>query len=554
MNFRQAYHMRMRLLSRDLDRDSYGNNALARVLFSETLRQSGLERIDRLAHWFELPHPTTPGRDLKGECDFVAHKLVRACWSAEALLPEKTREAIHRFFTKWDFSSKYCSENHIMLLHEARYLYALRYPETYFEQYAMTASQALEQDRTYLQEFIRFRARRGWAEFDSLGYGPEVFTVLLNLRDFGEPQMAKYAEMSANVLLLDMLMDCSRKEGYYGGAHGRIYDDAVQDFRTAGMYSLYQLYFGDTTAEPAYVEAIASDFRPADYVYDVWRSRPERWENRECKHLRSITEDPPQRELPQVPGNINKRTLVTPDYMIGGVTWQDPYPAGSPAGWYAHHEQHEWELSILPEPDCRIFTHHPGHCGHEGNEHGYWTGDLKCCCGQFFSAGSVAMATYAIPEDGEAFIVARIPFRRLRVEREDHYLWMEAPNGVCAALWFSGEIADGCEENRDVEVRSYGRKHGVVCVAASREECGGMDRFRELVRSGKPFLDTGTMTLRYGDLEMSPGGRKIGGAPVRFPYDTYDSPCVHSKWGSGIIETPMAVLDFADWGSVTYKR
>ena len=554
MNAKQYEYMKQRLLKSGDERDSYGNNAIAQVLFSPELREKGLARIDRVAHWFELPHPTMPGRDLKGECDFVAHKLVRACWSFEELLPQKTRDAIHTFFTKWDFNSKYCSENHIMLLHEARYLYALKYPDTWFEQYHLTAAEAIEQDRTYLQEFIRFRAQRGWAEFDSFGYAPEVFTVLLNLYDFGEPQLAKYAEMSANVILLDMIMDCSKKEGFYGGAHGRIYDDAVQDFRTGGMYSLYQLYFGEETAEPMYVEALASSFRPADYVYAALNACPERWENRECKHLRSISENPPQHELPQVPGNINKRTLVTPEYMIGGVTWQDEYPAGSPAAWYAHHEQHEWELSILPYPDCRIFTHHPGHHGHEGNEHGYWTGDLGCCCGQFFSDRNIAMATYDIPEDGEALIIARVPFHRLRVERDGHYLWMEAPNGVCASLWFSGEIADGCEENKDVEVRSYGRKHGVVCVAASKDECGGMEQFKRTVRAGNPVLDEKTMTLQYADLKMNRETREIAGKTVQFPYDTYDSPCVKSKWGSGVIETPTAILDFADWGTVTYKN
>lgn len=554
MNSIQAEYMKKNLLEKDLSRDTYGGNALARLLYEPAQRDGALERIERVAHWFEMPHPTAPGRDIKGECDFAAHKLVRICWSAEDMLPQKTQAAIRRFFTQWDFSSKYCSENHIMLMHEARYLYALKYPDAYFAQYNLTAAEAIELDRAYLQEFIRFRAQRGWAEFDSFGYAPEVFTVLLNLIDFGEPQMANYAEMSANVLLLDMIMDCSKKEGYYGGAHGRIYDDAVQDFRTGGMYSLYQLYFGDKTAEPAYIEAIASRFRPADYVYDALRARPERWENRECKHLRSITENPPQQELPQVPGSINKRTLVTPDYIIGGVTWQDAYPAGSPAAWYAHHEQHEWELSILPEPDCRIFTHHPGHCGHEGNEHGYWTGDLKCCCGQFFSDRNIAMATYDIPDDGEAFIIARIPFHRLSVERDGHYLWMQAPNGVCAALWFSGEISDGCEENKCVEVRSYGRKHGVVCVAASKAECGGIEQFKQMVYAGDPVLDAQTMTLRYANLEMNQKTRKIDGTAVQFPYDTYSSPCMRSKWGSGVIELPTAILDFSGWGTVTHKR
>ena len=97
----------------------------------------------------------------------------------------------------------------MFFFHTSRYLYALKFPDTVFTQYGMTAAEAVREDRDFLQEFIRFRAQRGWAEFDSYGYGAEDFTILLSLYDFGEPQMQKYAEMSANVMLLDMIMDLS---------------------------------------------------------------------------------------------------------------------------------------------------------------------------------------------------------------------------------------------------------------------------------------------------------------------------------------------------------
>ena len=73
-------------------------------------------------------------------------------------------------------------------------------------------------------------------------------------------------------------------------------------------------------ADGLYLEPLLSNYRPADYVYDMLNARPDKWENKESKHLHSITYDTPHKQLPQVPGSINKRTYVTPDYMIGGVT------------------------------------------------------------------------------------------------------------------------------------------------------------------------------------------------------------------------------------------
>lgn len=549
----QVLHERMKnvLLTEDAY-DPYGERAIARLMWSGKDNAAEIEKLNRVARWFELPHPRGDGRFLQGEPDFVAHKLVRACYCLDEKLPAVTMELIHRFFTTQNFESAYKSENHMLLFHEARYLYALRFPDAYFAQYQKTAAEIIQEDRTFLHDFIQFRAQRGWAEFDSIGYGLEVFIALLNLYDFADKEMSHYAEMSANVILLDMIMDCS-KQGFYGGAHGRIYQRYAFTFKLKGMYLLYQLYFGGEEECGTCLEPLASTFRPADYVYDVLHARPDRWENRECKHLHSITYDTPHKQVPQVPGNINKRLLVTPDYMIGGVVWQDPYPEGSEAAWYAHHQQHEWELTILPTENIRIFTHHPGSSGPEGKEHGYWTGDLFCCCGQFFSHKNIAMATYNIPDNEVDFIHARIPFDHLFTEQEGNYLWMKAHERVYAVLWLSEGICPGAEEWKHDEIRSYGRKHGVVCVVSTQEECGCFDAFKDMVRKGTPEFEPNTMTLRFANLEMNSAERKVDGCQAQYPFDTYDNPCFYSKWGSGVIETSAAILDFSGWGTVTYK-
>ena len=75
-----------------------------------------------------------------------------------------------------------------------------------------------------------------------------------------------------------------------------------------------------------------------------------------------------------------------------------------------------------------------------------------------------------------------------------------------------------------------------------------------MVRTNQPAFDRESMTLTYGNLKMNHRGRWIDGQKVPFPYETYDSPCVFSKWGSGVITTNMVQLDFSGWGSVIYTK
>ena len=93
----------------------------------------------------------------------------------------------------------------------------------------------------------------------------------------------------------------------------------------------------------------------------------------------------------------------------------------------------------------------------------------------------------------------------------------------------------------------------MVCTVSTMEECGSFEQFKLVVKENNPQFDAETMTLSYASLKMNRKERFINGKQVVFPYETYDSPCVFSKWGSGIIETESVILDFSEWGIVTYK-
>ena len=93
-----------------------------------------------------------------------------------------------------------------------------------------------------------------------------------------------------------------------------------------------------------------------------------------------------------------------------------------------------------------------------------------------------------------------------------------------------------------------------MCCPAKLSLIHIYEEFKAMVKAGKPEFDAGTMTLSYANLKMNRHTRLIDGIQVRFPYETYDSPCVFSKWGSGVIETDKVILDFNGWGSVTRKN
>jgi hypothetical protein len=551
----------------DVDQDIYGNRAIANLLLGRHAKAANA-RLRRTAEWFDHPHPRK--RDHRGECDFAAMKLCRA-WhllKGTEKLEAATRQKIKRFFLETDFKSKHPSENHLLLWRTSRYLMAGEFRDETFKAWRRKGRTLEEDDRKWLAAYIRFRARRGWGEFDSACYLKPDWECLTNIRDYApDADLRRLAGDMLDLLLLDMAVDSLA--GMYCGAHGRIYTPHALDHSTEGTRSLQFLYFGNITAKQvgargALVDALVSSYRPRKIVLDVALNRREPYENRERKHLHNVDDVMPARPLA---GSIRKYTWWTPEYVMGCVQKQDPYPANCKGKWYAHHEQHQWDLSFATGPRARIFTHHPGK---SGNEHGYWTGDLRCGCGHFFQNRTALVALYEIPEkQPHQFVHAYVPKSEFdEVVEENGWIFVRAGK-CCAALRMLGghkwtrdnkwKDLHGWTARRKLgvcEVVSPGGRNGAVCEAGLLADFGGFAAFRKEIAGNRVEFDRERMRLVYeskraGKLEIDTRGtRKLNGEPAKLDYATYDCPFLKSKWDSGVIEVisggRRARLDFRE--------
>ena len=543
------------IMEQDIQEDATGEGAVLRLVRGEEIEKANAGLM-RSARWFIPPCPLK-ARDPQGECDFAALKLIRALYMAEERLYPETLAQIKDFFFCHNFESKYKSENHMLLFHVSRYLLAQKYPDEQFPVYGKSGRRLLEEDLCFVKDFLQFRARRGWAEFDSYGYMGEDIRALLTLYDFAaETELHALAEMSLNQLLLDMLADCMGP--LYCGAHGRIYTGAALDQMGSRMFSVYWFYFGHPYEEAAkkhtVMELCLSEFVPASYVYDVLEQKPDTYENFESCHLHCISTEIPHKQVPQVEGSINKYTYITPHYAMGAVNFQDPYPADSDAKWYAHHQQHEWELTFPGGTDIKIFTHHPGSFGTEGEEHGYWTGDLGCCCGQFYCEKNLLLATYDIPDGQQMLINACVPLAYFEHRREGNYLFLNR-RGVYVSLWFSNgyeRAKDGAYIER--ELRSYGRRHAVICEVGLETEYGGFSSFIKAITEKEIHFDEAEMILAYDKFQIAHGVRKREGKDISFPYPTFSSPFLYEAVGSGVIQVHTAQAEIEmDFNRIAIK-
>jgi hypothetical protein len=528
----------------------YGARSIAKLALDQEAEDANAQ-LRHVAKWFEHPHPH--GRDPKGECDFAALKLARA-WHLfhGSLLDHATKECIKEFFLTQDFASVYPSENHVLIFRTSRYLMAQVFPHEQFAACGKVGAELAEHDRLWLLRFIRFRAERGWGEFDSAAYLIPDWECLCDLFDFAsDAAVRESARMMMDLLLADMAVDSLN--GMYCGAHGRIYPVQALDHTLAATTSMQHLYFGFGEPQESWagcpVEALTSPYQPQPLVIDIARNRSMTYENRERKHLHNCNDPLPENPIE---GSIRKYTWFTPQYVIGAVQYQDPYPAGCPGAWYAHHQQHQWDFTIGSHPRARIFTHHPGTDG----EHNYWTGDLGCGCGHFLQNRSALVALYDIPENQtHQFIHAYLPREAFDEVKEAGGIVFVRRGDVFGALrllpgydWTtSGEWADR-------EIKSHGSRHGVVFEAGLASEFGNFAAFQEEISGNRVEFNEEARELTYsseraGTLRLNIRGlREHNGRAVDLDYGTYDSPFLHSAWGSGVAELTngkeRAVLDF----------
>ncbi|MBC2594175.1 hypothetical protein H5P28_07860 [Ruficoccus amylovorans] len=511
-----------------------------------------------------LGEPRSRNKTVVDDSGFTMMELVRVynALNGSPLLEPATREAIVDALCRFDFSPKHGSENHLLVFWTARYLIAQHMPDVVFSAYkGKTGAELAREDGERLKRFIRYRARQGWGEFDSGGYMFLSFNAILSLYDFSQDEELKtLAGMMANVMLADMAVDTVF--GVYGGARGRVKGQVLDQGRdgergSPPMYTvneLQYLYFGLVDPEPESGqerllsftpmnywqrsnESLFSSFRPLDIVVRIALDRPEPYVNKERKHLHNMADVVP---LQPLEGSIRKYTWYTPQYIMGSLQWQDPYPADLKAGVYAKHQQHDGGLSIPHGTSTHIFVHHPGN----GDIHTYWEGDFGCLCRDSFQHKAAQLSLFEIP-DREPYQLVHAYFPRENfdeVTEKDGWIFARCGDVYAALYLTDGYTWTTSGKWAGRELTSAGSRKGAVLEAGSRREHGSFEAFCQEVLGNEVIFDPETMSLSYdsasaGLIELHRNGaRTVDGQPVDLDYPTYDCPYLQSRWDSGVID------------------
>lgn len=519
----------------------YGDFPIIHIMQNDDM-DNAFHMLKYSADWFEHPHPFD--RDIRGEADFAAIRLICALYEPECYskLPDDIKESLKKFYTKHDYSSIYGSENHSLMYTAARLLAAQFYEDEYFENFGVTARECYARDLKYLHEFLDFRAGRGWGEFDSLGYSAEIMLILGTLHKYAVDEgLRNKCHMAMDIILLDMMADSI--EGIYGGAHGRSYPDSIIDRLNSGMAKLYYYYFGGkfyTGNELTNVNIYLSDYIPSQIVYDVAYGRVMPFENRERKHLHCCSAwvgDILYDVLDKAVGSINKYTYVCEDYILGSVNRQDPYPEELEDRWYARHQQHEWELTLPGGGEHKIFSHHSAIADyHKINNR--WTGDNRCCCGSFYTNKNTAVAMYNIEnKETMPLINAYVPLEIFdRKILEDKYLFLEYGKLYISLYFDNGYRVNHEDEFENKELLSDGWQNAVVCRVEYKEGFDSLESFARHIKSLPVVYDRVAKTVVFDGIELREDGNSDSGTENVYPYaKTYDCPFMQSDWDSKII-------------------
>lgn len=563
------------------DVDVYGNCAVPVLYMPEdevTTEQLAFANkvVRKVSGYLTTDIPPSKKDRLKGEVDFAANRLVRALYAPEGRVEPETADALKRFFLNDDFQSVYYSENHMLMFRAARYLAACYYEKEDFLQYRMTGAELRQQEHDYLVSFLQYRARRGWGEFDSMGYTIENFLSLINLYDCApDEDLRTLAKMSLDTLLLNMICD-STENGMYGGAHGRSYDSVTTDMRCR-FFWVYQLYFGEHSFDdvPAAAKdisisntpfAFTSDYRPHDILYAIVAGKKYPFSNYEVAH------NPATRFDPVDYGYISKYTYNTALYSIGCVNRQDPYPADSPDWKTEDTQQTNWSMLFAENSKATLTVHHPG----KTSSHAYWYGDAECNCNHLFGSENVVTGIFFIPGSaGEYnYIHAYVPkaqFSEVIEQPEAGRIFVRLGDAY-AVLRFSESYV--WQENSHKELLIYdGTRRtniriAMACEAGDRETYGSFEAFVAAMEKKEMTFERDTLTLTYGNLKLSLDYSKkdgvtehsfIDGVEQQYPYNCiYDSPYMKSELDSGVIEVyygdTVRTMDFMNITDTTESR
>lgn len=521
--------------------DVFSDVAVCNLMENKNVDEAN-KYIKNTALYMDRPHPE--GRDVRGENDFAAMRLVIAIYEVYDKINDENKALIKQFFLERDFTSMYGSENHVFMMRVARYLAAQFYKED-FKQFGLTYEEALATDKKYILDFIKFRAKYGIGEFTSAYLLVDTY-MCATLANYAEDAEVKnMAQMGLDLLLIEALHNLD-KNGYIAGGAGRTYHyNGVGGHSTEKIKKMYVDFEAKAEHHGAQTPHCFDEF-----IVDAYLNRKYPDEVFEQKHLHSMyawrTDIPDWAHIDKLhkAGSISKYTYLTENYGIGAICHQDDYPVDETEDYvYAHHQQVEWSMVIPGESDedsTKLYTSHPGLT----DQHRHWTGDLDCCCSKAYANKNTVLTIYDIEKpDKLEYTHMFLELEKYdKVEKFENMLFLRK-NNINVYVHVANPYTIDVKEK---ELISNGRKNAYVFRV---EPDTDFDLFVEKYKNIPVIFDKNTMHLEFDGLFIDKNSNGKIDAPEQYPYPyVYRSNLVEAKWGEGIVyvhdKDKTLVLDF----------
>ncbi len=478
------------------------------------------------------------------------------------------------------------TENHWALYYSSLYLAAQTFPESGPEQWfnGQSAAENMAEARGYLEHWMQVTTSYGQGEYDSPNYIEEYVIPMCLLAGWAKDEgFRQKARLMADYVLYDYVVESL--DGYYGGAHSRVYPRQIVAPALTPASALAWLLFG--FGEPqsrGTVQLVAlSGYTPPPILERIARDRDRPYVERELKRtrwrLRHAGPDSfvigDKRTVP-----VYKYSYVDPDFILGS----------SQGGLLQPIQQQTWSLLWRTDRGARsanvFFGMQPYSSPYEGTM--YFGGDWDTVTDliarskadydspdklpggspheQVFQQGAALIALYDLPEGTRFPQITTFFSRDLADTTEDASGWIFSRGGpvyiayrpFAAGEWkpndWTGLLRGGGGGFISAGFKEWGeghrcyvsgaRRNGYVVQVAPVRAYATFAQFQQAVRAlplrfstaAAPeatftALDGSVLHARYG------APPTLNGAPVDYAsWPLFDSPYGQAARGSQRLE------------------
>ncbi len=400
------------------------------------------------------------------------------------------------------------SENHTLMFYQTAYFFGEEYPDEIFRRSGKTGRQLRDDARKRILEWLRDVLTDGFEEFNSGVYTAITFSVLLNLVDFAEEEIAEKASEAADLILRTIARHCFKN--VIISPQGRIYRNVLYP-HLQGLQALLQYIvpeapyvynewlsaFAGTRYEiPGDLQEIMGrkgwqSYQSSNAVVDLYRTEDYMLTSVESPRrdgIRRVWEhrmEEAERESFHYVKSLNECFHGTMQFEPGVFGYQ----------------QHMWYAAL--DQDLAVFSNHPGQtCEARGESRpGYWYGNgIMPALRQ---KDNMLGIIYQIPDTHPIHFIHLFWNKAGFDEEMQEGSWLFGRKGKgCIGIWCSSVLTDHDDMLFNCEKRAYGDRIALVCVCSGEEEGESFSSFKKRCGEMPVSFDEKESTLTVPEFSL----------------------------------------------------